>query len=95
MMKKSMVAYVCSGSNPTAWMAAAPRMQITEPPRYVFTTGTVFPMAFSPSPNTISTRNAGTRLLGTQPVYIQADVSASTPRYSPRGIPRIVRPWSL
>ena len=70
-MKKSMVSYVCSGSNPTAWMAAAPRMQITEPPRYVFTTGMVFPSVLSPAPSTIRRIRAPARPFGRHPVYMQ------------------------
>ena len=73
-------------------MAAAPKMQITEPPRYVFTTGTVFPMVFKPSPNTISTKKAGTRLIGTQPAAIHAAVRANTMKYNGSGRPRIFFP---
>ena len=74
---------------------AEPRIQITDPPRYVFTTGTLFPIAFKPSPNTINTKNAGTRLFGTQPVNIHAAVSARMRTYNGSGNPATLKSFML
>ena len=74
---------------------AEPRIQITDPPRYVFTTGTLFPIAFKPSPNTISTKNAGTRLFGTQPVNMHAAVSARMRTYNGSGNPATLKSFIL
>ena len=74
---------------------AEPRIQITEPPRYVFTTGTLFPIAFKPSPNTINTKNAGTRLFGTQPVNMHAAVSARMRTYNGSGNPATLKSFIL
>ena len=74
---------------------AEPRIQITDPPRYVFTTGTLFPIAFKPSPNTINTKNAGTRLFGTQPVNMHAAVSARIRTYNGSGNPATLKSFIL
>ena len=74
---------------------AEPRIQITDPPRYVFTTGTLFPIAFKPSPNTINTKNAGTRLFGTQPVNMHAAVSARMRTYNGSGNPATLKSFIL
>ena len=74
---------------------AEPRIQITDPPRYVFTTGTLFPIAFKPSPNTISTKNAGTRLFGTHPVNMHAAVSARMRTYNGSGNPATLKSFIL
>ena len=74
---------------------AEPRIQITDPPRYVFTTGTLFPIAFKPSPNTINTKNAGTRIFGTQPVNMHAAVSARMRTYNGSGKPATLKSFIL